>query len=309
MNRDTTIAMERTYYHPLNNPTNPSFVASKMVVYSADGSGHNNLTIGDVVDWDLPADDGSDNQTAVSLAAECVYIQGTDTAGHDGCQSNLNRFGAEAMVGWYTNTEYNLDSCANTESYHGALGLITRLEDEFVSLLDENDTTGEPPAVRWWDTLATPGFYGDAGHDTVDQAIMMTFRHDFNLAASDTLTFWTVFVSVHDGTVSDLESSIANAKKWAFEDVRGCSFSCCQGTMVGDVDCQADPSIPDVGDMQRLIDFLFINMADLCCVDEADVDLSGQGNPPADTVDVDVGDMQLLIDHLFIDMLPLDPCP
>ena len=79
--------------------------------------------------------------------------------------------------------------------------------------------------------------------------------------------------------------------------------------MVGDVNCADDPGVPDIADMQRLIDFLFISMDSPCCVEEADVYLSGQDHPPAIEDDVDISDMQLLIDHLFINMDPLLPCP
>ena len=84
------------------------------------------------------------------------------------------------------------------------------------------------------------------------------------------------------------------------------SARCCSG-MVGDVNC-ADGDTPDVADIQRLIDFLFISMDSLCCVEEADLNLSGQDHPPAVQEDVDIGDMQLLIDYLFIDLPSLPLC-
>ena len=88
------------------------------------------------------------------------------------------------------------------------------------------------------------------------------------------------------------------------------SGACCAGTMVGDVNCADDPGKPDIGDMQELIDKLFVNIGPpYCCIEEADVDTSGQAHPPAVHGDVDIADMQLLIDHLFIDMDPLLPCP
>ena len=94
-----------------------------------------------------------------------------------------------------------------------------------------------------------------------------------------------------------------------WQDFGASAGTCCADTMVGDVNCADDPGVPDIADMQRLIDFLFIAMDSVCCIEEADVDASGQGHPPAIEDDVDIADMQLLIDHLFIDMEPLPSCP
>ena len=81
-------------------------------------------------------------------------------------------------------------------------------------------------------------------------------------------------------------------------------YTCCIGD-VGNVNRSAEEDA-DIGDMQALIDHLFINMGALPCPKEADVDYSGYPFPVDE--DVDIGDMQLLIDHLFIDMDPLGSC-
>ena len=80
--------------------------------------------------------------------------------------------------------------------------------------------------------------------------------------------------------------------------------SCCIGE-VGNVN-MGEEELPDIGDMQALIDHLFIGMLPLPCIPEADIDQSGGSNP--DPEDVDIGDMQELIDHLFIGMGSFPPC-
>ncbi len=82
-------------------------------------------------------------------------------------------------------------------------------------------------------------------------------------------------------------------------------YTCCTGTSVGNLDCVA--GIPDMGDLTVMIDHLFISLEPLCCVEEGDVDLSGQPNPQP--TDVDMGDLTVLIDHLFISLTPLPACP
>ncbi len=80
---------------------------------------------------------------------------------------------------------------------------------------------------------------------------------------------------------------------------------CCVG-MVGNIDCSFIDT-PDMGDLTVMIDHLFISLMPLCCIEEADVDLSGQPDPV--DFNVDTGDLTVLIDHLFISLTPLPLCP
>jgi hypothetical protein len=76
---------------------------------------------------------------------------------------------------------------------------------------------------------------------------------------------------------------------------------CCIGDMVGNVDASAD-GVVTMGDLTRLIDYLFISLIPPDCMEEANVDLS------ADHL-VTMGDMTVLIDYLYISYNPLPPCP
>ncbi len=85
-----------------------------------------------------------------------------------------------------------------------------------------------------------------------------------------------------------------------------CDAVCCMGERTGNIDCDGEDLV-DMGDLTVLIDHLFISLAPLSCVGEADVDLSGQPNPVP--TDVDMGDLTVIIDHLFISLDPLPLCP
>ena len=74
---------------------------------------------------------------------------------------------------------------------------------------------------------------------------------------------------------------------------------CCKG-MAGNVDC-SESEDPDITDITRLIDFLYLSHAPLCCPQEADTDGSG-GDP-------DITDITKIIDHLYLSHSPLVDCP
>lgn len=81
--------------------------------------------------------------------------------------------------------------------------------------------------------------------------------------------------------------------------------SCCVGT-VGDVDGEGGDEVV-LADLTALIDHLFISLAPVPCLEEADMDLSGQPDPVPG--DVSLADLTVIIDHLFVTLDPLPACP
>ncbi|MBN1211853.1 MAG: dockerin type I repeat-containing protein [candidate division Zixibacteria bacterium] len=76
-------------------------------------------------------------------------------------------------------------------------------------------------------------------------------------------------------------------------------YHCCIG-FTGNVDCSKEEE-PDISDITRLIDYLYITHSPLCCWTEADVNVSG-GQP-------DISDITRLIDYLYLSHDPLPDCP
>ncbi|MFZ5979269.1 MAG: M14 family zinc carboxypeptidase [Candidatus Zixiibacteriota bacterium] len=77
----------------------------------------------------------------------------------------------------------------------------------------------------------------------------------------------------------------------------------CQGCCIeftGNANCSEEEA-PDISDITRLIDFLYISHEELCCLEEADV--NGSGGEP------DISDITKLIDHLYLSKLTLPECP
>ena len=76
--------------------------------------------------------------------------------------------------------------------------------------------------------------------------------------------------------------------------------ACCVG-FTGNVNCSED-EIPDISDITRLIDYLYISHLELCCPEEADINASGDPEP-------DITDITRLIDYLYLSQEPLPDCP
>jgi len=76
-------------------------------------------------------------------------------------------------------------------------------------------------------------------------------------------------------------------------------FSCCVDYR-GNANC-SEIEDPDISDITRLIDFLYLSHNPLCCEEEADA--NGSGGEP------DISDITKLIDHLYLTHSELAPCP
>jgi len=86
---------------------------------------------------------------------------------------------------------------------------------------------------------------------------------------------------------------------WYVDDIEVVSTGCCVG-YTGNADC-SENEVPDIADITRLIDYLYLSHEPLCCLDEADA--NGSGGEP------DIADITKLIDHLYIAHPPLPDCP
>ena len=75
---------------------------------------------------------------------------------------------------------------------------------------------------------------------------------------------------------------------------------CCIG-YTGNVDCSYYEE-PDISDITRLIDYLYISNDPLCCFEEADANGSGGEDP-------DISDITRIIDYLYLTHDPLPNCP
>jgi hypothetical protein len=254
------------------------------------------------------------------LSSDFLWVQGTDTTGILSCNLNVGRYATEAFGGGYTAAEWEVDSCAiDGGSNYSVNAILQTAANDTTHYRDGSPLTpNQPNPLVWWDETGVPGMNADA--TVQDQAVWFTYKHDYNLGASDTLNYWTVLTTTtgqNNAAVSltDLEGQVATARKWYMEVVRGCETGCCVGR-VGDANFSGDDE-PTIGDISVMIDAKFITgncvgpdseNPILPCLLEADINQSGSTAPTCD--DVTIGDISYLIDYLFITgpSLGLNPC-
>lgn len=104
-----------------------------------------------------------------------------------------------------------------------------------------------------------------------------------------------------DGIYDEIDNCPDDANPYQ-EDVNndGIGDACCCIGVRGNVDCSTEEQ-PDISDITRLIDYLYLSHNVLCCPDEADCNAS-DGEP-------DISDITCLIDHLYLSQKPLTACP
>ena len=158
---------------------------------------------------------------------------------------------------------------------------------ELIFGVKATDPDGVPPSLDVFDLPAGARF---VDHHNGNGAF--DWRPSDSAVGEHILTF-----VASDGFLADSERVIVI--------VNDTALSCCVG-MTGNIDGSVSET-PDIGDLQLMIDHLFIDFEPLGCIEEADVDLSGQPSP--DPWDVDIGDLQVLIEHLYISFDPLPMCP
>jgi len=283
---DGSIAVEKTYYAP-QNPDSSGFVIQRLKVYSWDGGTHENVALGEAIDWDIPSSSGANNVGGASSTAKLIYQQGQGS-GCDGTVDNTRRFGGQSLIG----TAYSNATCVDTSAV--PVNAHTRL-----NAVDIWPTGGFVPEDLY-NLMQQSGYHPNASSN--DQYSLMTFVNGQTIGPDDTVYVYSTLTSVYSGTADDIAANARTAKAWFIGHVRpacGGTTSCCEGR-VGDANGQAGDE-PTISDISVLIDAKFITGTcdgRVACLAEGDVNQSGGIDPTCD--DISISDISVLIDYLFI---------
>lgn len=297
VNKDTTIGVRRTYYAPTVGSDTCNFIIQKSVFFGIGGA-KNNVTVGEILDWDIPSYSGSLNDGRVLTSKNVVYQQGLDTS-TTRCQKHYDRFGSISFLGMYTKDQYQADNCANDVSLHGAYLMLNDTLFKYDTLANSGE------GAYFWNQMGALAGLTAAPSQGKDLHMVMTYKH--NIPSLDTLTAYTALVSVKNGDTTALKTGFDKARNWYFNHLRSeCTLgpSCCIALSLdgrsGNVDGDPGKGV-DISDLSALIDFLYISFTPPPCMLSANIDgdvLFG----------VDISDLSALIDFLYISFTPPALC-
>lgn len=123
-NYDSSIGLSCTYYAPQMTKTwdfgpgkvwqaDQQFITKELKVWSLDSLALNGLVIGEVIDWDIPADSGVRNSGEIDTSRNLLYCIGAEF-NQDSlveCQDNDLRYGGMSY-GYYKHYAADVDSMA-----------------------------------------------------------------------------------------------------------------------------------------------------------------------------------------------------
>ena len=302
-NADTTIGASLTYYAPkvtttygtLANKTwyaDQQFITKEFKIWAIDGQVHEGMVVGEVIDWDIPADmknsggTSSDNLAACNVDLSLQYCIGAEYNNDDSleCQDNNLRYGGMAFG--YTK-QFFADSnkwlITNTIPYGGYQEANLRYV-----------YTGWNDNELYFNMEASAGFCNqwidppppESTMTDYHSVLTYTFGHD--LLPGDTLAFYSVIATVLNND-TELRGSVLRIEQLAEKGRNFMTyFGCCHG-LRGDFN--SDGVFGNILDLTYCVNRIFRGGTAPTCLGESDI--NADGSP------LDVLDLTFLVDYIF----------
>jgi len=306
---DSSIMMEKTYYAP-QALDECNYIIHHLRVWSNDEADHDNLIIGEVLDWDIPSDTVARNYSDFDEDLMAIWQIGAyyddTTATVYPCAPlrNDSRYGGMAFL-----TMYDWDGAINTlvtdtdgRPFHNAYTV-----DNPTFVFGNDNGFNETQLCSLMTTKTGFSTYGSAAPESTyaDLHSAMTFTDAYDLVAGETLNVWfTTFTTQIGSDVYDVEAIIKDSRTTFCENLMPDSLEtspnicpCCElrGDMNGDGQILVD-------DLVALVRCLFDPMypCDVDCIELVDI--------KADNGLLLVDDLVYLVDYIFKGGPPPPPC-
>jgi len=206
------VGVEKIWYAP-RQPDSCNFVIQCLRLFSQSTQATTDLAIGELLDWDIPGENGSFDLTGHNEDAKLVYLQGTGT----GCIDNDRRFGGQAFLG----VRYNNGNLDTSAVPYGALAEA-----------NASYTYGGINAAEFYGLMQTPGFTSFPG-GAQDMFSLMTYFNSATINPTDTVEIFTVLTTVRDGIAANLIINVIKARRWLMAHLAG-AFNYVAGDANGD---------------------------------------------------------------------------
>ena len=294
VNSDSSIAMAKTWLAPKEDI---SYVVERIDVWSNDGAIHPGVCIGELVDWDVPSDMGTNNRggwVADPGSVDYLWQQGLEYNPGADCHDNDRRLAASGLLGYYTQAEFDADGTINhTGLRGGAVLLKSDLFEPFSDLLI-------PDSV--WTYLNRAGLSANNA-EAGDRSCLLSIG-TFDISP-DPLIIWVVHATIYDGDLTTLQTAVDRAESWYIvnRSIGPGPTICCgryTGGYTGNTDCDKEGKM-GLADITRLIDRVYLSKLPLCCEANGNVDGDDDGR-------LNLADITKLIDHIYLTKKPTAFC-
>jgi len=263
------------------------FITKELKVWSRDGENHDNITIGEVIDWDIPSDSGVENSGGVDSLRRLMYCVGAEYNQDSSteCQNNNLRYGGMAF-GYYKRYVADTDSLAWFVKDSVPYGGYHEPNARYVTPgWDDNKLYTNMKNANY--LKAWSHTHSDSQY--VNLHSVLTYLSEYDLKAGDTLVFYSVMTSVRnadDETPKSTVNRIQELTDKARNFVR--YFGCCHN-LRGDLN--TDGIDADIVDLTLLVSYIYRGGPKPTCDGEGDVNADGSPN--------NVLDLTYLVDKVF----------
>lgn len=295
---DSTLALSMTYYAPQNTVnydfgpgkiwrTDEQLITRELKVWSLDGLTHENITVGEVIDWDAPSDSGYENFGEVDEASNLLYCLGAEYNQDYSleCQDNNLRYAGMAF-GYFKRYVSNPDTLGwliiDSVPYGGYHESNFRYifhgwnDNELYSNVAANDGLN-------------PWLHSHPDSQATDLHSVLTYVFEYDLYPGDTLVFYSVLATVRNEDAETLESSELRIKELADKGRNFTRYFGCCHNLRGDLN--TDGIDGNLVDLAFLVSRVFRGGPLPTCAGEGDVNADGT---PSNVVD-----LSFLVDKIF----------
>jgi hypothetical protein len=216
---DSQMAVEVEYFAPKTEFDSCDFIVMKQRVTNYGGSDIFDLQIGDAMDWDIPTDSGSANQSDYDESRMFMWQTGyeyaPDSIVNDDCEGTLladQRHGGFAYYGGFRLPAGQ----ASNDSIGEPKAMWTENNADWV--YPEGDFVGgqiwqKCENTTGYETWEATGDFSNPDSQATDLHMICVFG-DFDLGVDDTLIFVKILASEYNTGETGIKETIDKAKAW-----------------------------------------------------------------------------------------------
>ncbi|HEX2897984.1 MAG TPA: hypothetical protein VHP63_08050 [candidate division Zixibacteria bacterium] len=298
VNFDSSLAFRYKFFAPRSTVTydfgagkiwheNQQFITKELKVWAYDGENHDNITIGEVIDWDIPSDSDVENSGGVDTTRNLLYCIGAEYDQDSAleCQENDLRYGGMAY-GYYKRYVSDINTLGwlvlDSVPYGGYHEANARFVDPG---WDDNQLYQKMAGT---DSLE-PWSHSHQDSQFVNLHSALTYLNDFDLIAGDTLVFYSVMSSVRNADDETPKSTVSRIQELTDKGRNFTRYFGCCHNLRGDLN--TDGIDGNLVDLTFLVSRVFRGGPLPTCAGEGDVNADGT---PSNVVD-----LSYLVDKIF----------